>query len=63
MKFNNEFHNQIKGTPMDTMLAPTYATLSMRYFEIKLYSVCTSKYAELLAEYIMENWKLYSFKE
>ena len=48
---------------MDTMLAPTYATLSMRYFEIKLYSVCTSKYAELLAEYIMENWKLYSFKE
>ena len=28
----------------------------MGYFEIKLYSVCTFKYGELLAEYIKENW-------
>ena len=41
---------------MGTIFAPTYATLSMGYFEMKLYSVCTSKYAELLAEYIKENW-------
>ena len=36
--------------------APAYATLSMGYFEIKLYSVYTFKYGELLAEYIKENW-------
>ena len=56
MKFDNEFYNQIKGTAMGTIFAPTYATLSMRFFEIKLYSVCILKYGELLAEYIKENW-------
>ena len=55
MKFNNEFYNQIKGTGMGTIFAPTYATLSMWYFKIKL-CVCTFKYGELLAEYIEENW-------
>ena len=56
MKFNNKFYNQIKGTGMGKIFAPTYATLSTRYFEIKFYSVCTCKYGELLAEYIKENW-------
>ena len=56
MKFNNEFYNQIEDTAMGTVFAPTYATLSMGYFEIKLYSVCTFKYEDLLAEYIKENW-------
>ena len=60
MKFNNEYYNHIKGTTMGTIFAPTYATLSMRYFEIKLYSVCTFKYGELLAEYIKENWNCFS---
>ena len=54
MKFNNEFYNQIKGTAMGTIFTPTYTTLSMGYFEIKLYSVCSFKYGELLAEYIKE---------
>ena len=54
-KFKNEFYNQIKGTAMGTIFAPTYVTLSMGYFEIKLYSVCTFKYGELLVEYIKEN--------
>ena len=56
MKFNNEYYNQIKSTAMGTIFAPTYATLSMGYLEIKLYSVCTFKYGELLAKYIKENW-------
>ena len=47
MKFNQEFYNQIKGTAMGTIFAPTYITLSMGYFEIKLNSVCTFKYGEL----------------
>ena len=55
MKFNNEFYDQIKGIAMGTISAPTYATFSIGYFEIKLYSVCTFKYVELLAEYIKEN--------
>ena len=55
MKFNNEFYNQIKGTAMGTIFAPTYAALSMEYFEVKLYSVWTFKYGELLAEYVKEN--------
>ena len=38
------------------IFAPTYAILSMGYFEINLYSVCTFKYGELLAEYIKEIW-------
>ena len=56
MKFNNEYYNQIKGTAMGIIFAPTYAALSMVYFEIELYSVCTFTYGELLAEYIRENW-------
>ena len=56
MKFNNEFYNQIKGTETGTIFAPTYATLSMGYFEIKLYSVCFFEYGELLDECIQENW-------
>ena len=56
MKFNNEFYNQIKDAAMGTIIAPTYAILSMGYFEIKLYSICTLKYRELLAEHIKENW-------
>ena len=27
MKFNNEFYNQIEGTAMGSVFAPTYATL------------------------------------
>ena len=56
MKFNNEFYNQIKGTAMSTIFAPTYATLLMGYFEIKFYSVCTFKYGEILGKYIKESW-------
>ena len=55
MKSNYEFYNQMKGTTMGTIFAPTYATLSMGHLEIKLYSVCTLKYGELLAEYIKKN--------
>ena len=52
MKFNNGFYNKIKGTATGTIVTPTCATLSMGYFEAKLYSFCTFKYGELLAEYI-----------
>ena len=41
IKFNNEFYNQVKGAAMGIIFAPTYATLSMGYFEIKFYIFCT----------------------
>ena len=42
MKFKNEFYNQIKGTAIGTVFAPTYVTLLMRHFEIKLCSIYTA---------------------
>ena len=59
MKFNNAFYNQVKGAVMFTIFAPTCATLSMGYFEKKLYSICTFKYGELLPEYIKKNWNCF----
>ena len=50
------FYNEIKGTAMGSIFAPTYATLTWRYLEIKLYSVCSFEYGERLAEHIKENW-------
>ena len=44
---------------MGTILTSTYATLSMGYFDIKLYSVRTFKYGELLAKNTEENWNLF----
>ena len=55
------FINQIKGTAMGAIFAPTYATLLIGYFEIKLYSVSAFRYRELLAEYIKENWNRFLY--
>ena len=41
---------------MGTILPPTYAALSMRYFEIKLFCGYSFKYGELLAECITKKW-------
>ena len=35
--FNDEFYRQISGTAMGTIFAPTYATLTMGYFEVHFY--------------------------
>ena len=41
---------------MGKILDATYTTLSIGYSKIKLYSVWTFKFRELLAEYVKENW-------
>ena len=41
--FNNEFYRQISGTAMGTTFAPTYATLTMGYFEVRFYNICKLK--------------------
>ena len=45
MKFNlnKDFYHQIKSTAIVAIFAPTYATLSMGYFEVKIYDICTFK--------------------
>ena len=61
MKFNNEFYNQIKGTAMGAIFAPTDATLSMGYFDIKLCGVFTFKYEELAAKHLKKKWNRFPF--
>ena len=39
---NDEFYRQISGTAMGTIFAPTYATLTMRYFKVHFY-ICELK--------------------
>ena len=34
LNFDNEYFNQIKGTAMGTIFAPTYANLTMEFFEL-----------------------------
>ena len=41
--FNDEFYRQISGTAMGTIFAPTYATLTMGYFEVHFYNICELK--------------------
>ena len=52
--FNDEFYRQIIGTAMGTIFAPTYATLTMGYFEVHSYS-CELKQGKEFQEFILEN--------
>ena len=52
IKFNSEFHNQVKVTVMGKILVTTYTTLLTGHAEIKLNNVCNFSFGETLAEYI-----------
>ena len=54
--FNDEFYRQIRGTAMGTILAPTYATLAMGYFEVYFYNICKFKWEKEFQEFFLENW-------
>ena len=41
---------------MDTMFAPTYANLTMRFFELTFYDLCKDRFGEDLGNFIFENW-------
>ena len=41
---------------MGTKFTPTYATLSMGYFELKFYRICFNEFGETLSQFILENW-------
>ena len=56
LNFNNEYFNQIKGTAMKTIFAPTYANLTMEFFELTFYDLCRDKFGENLGNFIFKNW-------
>ena len=55
-KFNNEFFRQINGTAMKTVFAPTYATLSMEYFEVKFYAKINLEIGVESDRVLLNNW-------
>ena len=56
LNFENEYFNQIKGMAMGTIFAPTYAHLTMGFFELTFYDLCRDKFGENLRNFIFENW-------
>ena len=52
----NEFFVKINGTAIGTVFAPTYATLSMGYFELIFYRMCINESGGTLGQFILENW-------
>ena len=42
--------------PFGTILAPTYATLTMGYFEFHFYNICELGWGKEFQEFILENW-------
>ena len=55
--FDGTFYRLIKGTAMGTKFAPTYATLSIAYLEVKLYERVNTKFWEEFTGYFKQYWK------
>ena len=55
-KFNEEYFKQLVGTATGKDMAPTYATLTMGYYEKKLYAICKVKWGEEIGSEIEKNW-------
>ena len=58
LNFDKEYFNQIKGTAMGTIFSPTYANLTMGFFELTFYDLCRDKFGEDFRNFIFENWKV-----
>ena len=56
---NDRTFLQIRGVSMGTKCAPTYVTLVMAYFEIKLYSIIREKYGEGIKQQFIRDWLRY----
>ena len=55
--FNGEYFSSIKGTATGTTVAPTYATLTIAFLEIELYSKIRTQYGDTVCKYFIDNWK------
>ena len=42
LSFDNEYFNRVKGTAMGTIFAPTYANVTMGFFELTFYDLLRS---------------------
>ena len=69
LRFNNQFildaadfilknysFLQINGTAMGTVLAPTYANLTMVYHKIQVYFIIKNTYNLVVSKFFEENW-------
>ena len=54
--FNDTFYEQLLGTAMGSIFAPTYAGLVVGYLELKFYSLVEIKWGKTLSEFIADNW-------
>ena len=55
-KFNEKYFNKLVGTAIGTHMAPIYVTLTMGYYETKLYAICKVKWGKEIGREIEENW-------
>ena len=46
---------------MGTTFGPTYATLSMAYYELTFYKICINEFGETLGQFILENFDFARF--
>ena len=53
--FNEEFFQQITGTAMGVIVAPTYATLVIGYFELQFFEKCNNEFGVNNGKYIEVN--------
>ena len=54
--FNNRTYLQIKGCSMGSKVSPTYVTLVMAYWELKLYKIIEEKYGEEFKDQFIKDW-------
>ena len=57
--FNGSFYSLLKGTVTGTVVAPSYAILSIGYLEVMLYRQVKEKFGEQIHDYFVLNWKRY----
>ena len=57
--FDGKYYTQISGTFTGTTVAPTYATLTLAFLEIKLLEKLKQNYSLEVANYIWCNWHRY----
>ena len=58
MNFYEMFYLQTQEASMATYFAPAFATLSMRYLEMKQYAIIRNKFNLPVFNYFEQNWKI-----
>ena len=56
-QFNGDYFSIVKGTATGTTVAPTYATLTIAFLEVELYSRIRILYGDAICKYFIDNWK------